>query len=135
MVTENKKRLFPTPPESPVDGYELKWYQISVSSNWWYLSEKKAVYHVNTPWNKFSPNERGGADLVDDWMIYKNGYAEGRWTGWNAPCNLTYWENCFHTKAEALAEIRKRLETYVTEELKKVRYIKKMIAEVKGVTP
>jgi hypothetical protein len=36
------------------------------------------VYHENTKWEDFAPNEPGGADIVDMWMIYHNGTATGR---------------------------------------------------------
>lgn len=131
MITKTSKQLF-TIPEQPIDGYQLNYYRISVSSVWWFLNEMKAIYYLNTSWDKYSPNNKGGADLADDWMIYKDNYAEGRFCGWKSPAELKeYWYDCFLTKEEALTEIRKRLEKYLSNEKRKVVYIEKMIAEVK----
>ena len=73
-------------PSKPVDGYTVTWWQWSCEGD--YVNQYRAVYHVNTPWNTYAPDEPGrGVALVDDWMIEKheqNGawWASGRCTGW-----------------------------------------------------
>jgi len=85
MVITRDKVPF-TIPDEPVDQFRVKYYRLSISESWVYITEIEAVYHVNTPWSEYASAWKGvGADIVDDWMVYPNGskQAEGRICGWS----------------------------------------------------
>jgi hypothetical protein len=69
-------------PESPVDRFTVEWWTVTDSVLDFALVAHRAEYHVNTKWSDM-PNARpGGADVVDDWMLYRDGTCVGRTEGW-----------------------------------------------------
>lgn len=123
-MTNTQKELPFTIPDKPVDQYKVKFYRLSMSECWVYIREMECVYHTNTPWDVYSPNDKGGADLVDDWMVYANGSAEGRITGWGNILNM-YPENIFATREEAIRESIKRFSKYIVKAEKYIQDLKK----------
>ena len=120
-------------PEKPVDQYRLDWYRVSVTNTRYYISKMHAIYHINTPWNVYSPNESGGTDLIDDWMLYHDENAQGRWCGWESPKSETlknYLINCFATLPEANLETIRILQHYLIAETRIIDHIHRMIAEI-----
>lgn len=96
-------------PKEPIDGYKVKFYRLSLSGYWCYINEIEAVYYLNTPWDTYRPNDRGGADLVDHWVLNKDGFPEGRILGWE---NIKYIENetgAFPTRETATKEAAKQV--------------------------
>ena len=77
-----------TLPKKHEDGFTIKYWEVSLSETWVFLAEMKAVYYLNTKWDSYS-KEKGGADLIDDWMFAKkevgsnHWHGEGRCLGWS----------------------------------------------------
>lgn len=117
-----------TLPEKPVDRYRIDWYEISVSPDWYYITKRHAIYYANVKYTILYPTEKNGADLIDQWMFYKDDYASGRRDGWD----LTGigWDDCFATENEAKAEVIKRLNKYLNRVNKHSAMIAQMILEV-----
>lgn len=122
-----------TLPQKPVDKYQIEWWSLRISSAWCYIEHCVAIYHVNTPWDEYKPDCKGGADLVDDWMICAGGSASGRVHGWRALFAPSFdWENGFATEKEAAEEAIKRLNGYITQykgEIAEVESIKKEVVD------
>lgn len=115
-------------PEKPVDQYVVEYWDIDYER----LTKVRLVYHVNTPWKTYEPERSGGADLVDDWMVYRDDstYAEGRFCGWDAPCGITFGKRCFLTREEAVVVLKERLERSLEYAKQKVREIKSTLKEL-----
>lgn len=118
-------------PKQPIDRYRLDWYQLSLSESWCYIGKKHAIYYVDTPYEEVGKS-KGGVPLVDDWMIYEDGCAVGRWCGWKTPSEnpYKYWENCFDTEREATEEAITRLNKMIGQQQEKVASLKKLVKQV-----
>ena len=96
-----------------------------MSEAWVFLAEMKAVYYLNTKWDSYS-KEKGGADLIDDWMFAKkelsskSWHGEGRWPGWLNIKMLGNEKDIFETKSEAIAYIKDRYSKAIKEEANKI---------------
>lgn len=73
-------------PEEPFDGQIVYAFSITHGKEAYVVEGIKYVYHRDTKWDDYAPNQKGrGADLVDDWMVYdlaSPNYANGRLPGW-----------------------------------------------------
>lgn len=79
-------------PKEPVDQFTFEGYVVA-DGHFPGISFVRYVYHVNTPWDKYSPDRGGGAPIVDDWMIYNRSCdpqynsqltCDGRRHGWES---------------------------------------------------
>jgi len=105
-------------PGELVDQYVVEYYRIwrGGASNI-VIDEVKCVYHVNTSWDKYFPNNKGGMDIVNAWMVFVNGQVSGRILSWEGILKADP-ERMFITKDEAIRaaiEIYGRLITYSME--------------------
>ena len=125
----NTKPLFNLP-EKPIDKYRIDYFLISVSDYWYYINQMHAIYYINTPYEDLGINNGRGAPLVDDWMIYKEGRATGRFCGWKQPEGYITQGNCFLTMQEAEIEVIKILKGYIKDEQGKLAHINKMIKQI-----
>jgi hypothetical protein len=91
----------PILPEKPVDGYTVTWFEVYKDVYSASVSEHKAVFHVNTKWDDFAPDRKGGVDIVNDWMCYTRGHADGRMCGWYSILDWD-WKDDYATRKEAL---------------------------------
>lgn len=92
-------------PDEPVDQYEIHWYRV-IHLNVPRISELRALYHVNTPWEALYPgdNRPGGAVFTDQWQVFEDGNFNGRmpsWEGWSRICDDYAWAHGYATKEEA----------------------------------
>lgn len=62
----------------PQDGDVITLYQALYCGDRMNVVEKTYAYHKNTPWDEFSPDDPGGADIVDMWMTTERGHVIGR---------------------------------------------------------
>ena len=127
-----KQKLFNLP-EEPVDGYRIDWWRVSTSRDWYYINKMHAIYYVNTPWNEYAPENKGGAALVDDWMIYKDDYkwGEGRWCGWKTPEeNLAKYHIGYATREEAEEATKRYLEEYKQKAERDIQIINAMLVSL-----
>ncbi len=117
-----------TLPEKPTDLYRIDWYEINVTSSWYYITKRHAIYYMDIKYADLYPNEKGGADLIDQWMFYNNDYASGRRDGWDL--SGINWKDAFTTEDEAKAEVVKLLNKYLDQANKQSAKIARMILEV-----
>lgn len=62
-------------PKNPTDGHVLTWYEVwRGTAN---IEKLTAVYHTCTLWSDYA-SEPGGADLVDEWMVSRDGWDQYR---------------------------------------------------------
>lgn len=117
-----------TLPAEPVDQHVVEYWDIDYER----LTKVRLVYHVNTPWVKYEPERTGGADLVDDWMVYRDDskYAEGRLCGWDAPKFITFGKRYFLTREEAVKVLRERLEGTLEHYRQKVRELQSTLKKL-----
>ena len=103
MTSIKKQPILPfTLPEKPVDKFRIHYFRVwRGGADNIIIDEITSVYHINTSWDAYSPNNRGGADLVDDWMVFENGSATGRIEGWVKILEIDP-EAIFETKTEAI---------------------------------
>lgn len=103
-----------TIPTEPVDQYEVIVWTLSMD----YEPERRRyVYHVNTPWERYMPDDpRHGAAIVDDWMVYErfSEHACGRICGWmTLPKGIARADGLYPTFADAktasIARLQQRL--------------------------
>lgn len=118
-MTTEKKLPFMLPNE-PVDGYTVKYYDLSMCELWCYIKETVCVYHVHTPWYIYAPNRKGGADLIDDWMISVEGSDVGRIDNWSDIIKISS-EDIFATRKEAIQESIIRYDRYIARATKRIR--------------
>ena len=115
-----------TLPKKHEDGFTIKYWEVSLSESWVFLAEGKAVYHLNTKWDSYS-KEKGGADLINDWMFSKRElgsklwHDESRCLGWlTIKKALGYEKDIFETKSEAIAYIKDKYSEAIKEEANKI---------------
>lgn len=114
-------------PKEPVDGYQVKYWRLSLSSYWCYINETVATYHVAVAWAFYSPRDhRSGADLIDDWMITVDGHDTGRFSGWDGLKGLTVQKDVFPSREAAVIEARIRLDDDIARAEQHVLDLKKM---------
>jgi len=113
-------------PKEPVDGYQVKYGRLSLSSYWCYINETVATYHVATAWGVYAPTQLGGADIVDQWMININGYDEGRCSGWDGLKGLASQKDVFPSREAAVIEARVRLDEDIARTEQHVLDLKKL---------
>ena len=124
------KSLF-TLPKTPIDQYSLEWYSISVCRIWCYINHKKAIYHVNTPWETVG-STKGGAPLIDTWQILKDGSFVGRCDEWKyLGEDKPIWEDCFLTKEQAVKEATRRLRAFIQSAERGILRMEELLVEVK----
>ena len=106
--------------------FTIKYWEVSLNESWVFLTEGKAVYHLNTKWDSYS-KEKGGADLIDDWMFSKKElgskwwHDESRCLGWlTIKKALGYEKDIFETKSEAIAYIKDKYSEAIKEEADKI---------------
>ncbi len=100
-------------PKKPVDGFVLRWWEVSCEGR--YVTEHTATYHSRTLASDYF-HDGIGADLVEDWMIAKDGSDMGRCWGWNAMRDRGgYWTRETAVSA-AIQRIDQRLE-FLREEI------------------
>jgi beta-lactamase class D len=132
MSTEKPRPPFVLP-KKPTDRFEVKWFRVNTTCDIPTVSERKAVYFVRCLYeDAFPEGGRRGVPLVDDWMVFEDGHASGRWvathehTGWEAASRPgDWWVGCFATEEEACA--------YAAEICRKrIAWNEKKIAELRG---
>ena len=129
MAGDFAQKLIASIPDKPVDLFKLEFYRLSMNPQWIYLYAETCTYYVNTPWGACH-SDKGGADLVDDWMISKDGLDEFRICGWGFIKG--YLENSaiyiFETKAEALQEAVRNFDRWIEGDEKKIAQMKELRA-------
>ncbi len=136
---------YPEYPAKPVDGYELVWWSAEVGGHGFPVRRRRAIYHVNTPWRKYAPrDDRGGAALVDDWMLYPDlsDRASGRNSGWHhfreaneraKYARLWTVAEVFVTQVEAVAVAIARLENLVETRTRQMNEAKRYLIEAQAI--
>jgi hypothetical protein len=119
-------------PKTPVDGYQVKYWRLSLSQHWCYIKEMVATYYVNTPWSVYSPDtkDRGGAPLVDDWMISEGRVGIGRFCGWDSIKTLTTQKDIFPSREAAIIEALIKLDEYIMQAENLLRALKAKKEEI-----
>lgn len=113
-----------TIPDAPTDKYRVKFYRLSMSRLWCYINEIECIYYVNTPWDEYAPDRKGGAALVDDWICLKDSHPEGRICEWKGILNIQP-DNIFATRKDAIREAIRRYNVYIEKTMKSVQDIKR----------
>ena len=133
MATTNAfvDKLISSIPNKPIDGFKIKFYRLYAHPLCIGIYPMEYVYYVNTPWETYDPTRKGGADLVDDWMLNKEGYCEGRICGWkNIGEHLRGQKSTmFESKAEALHDAIQHLDKWITQDEIKIDKMKILRAE------
>jgi len=91
-------------PEKPVDLFELVYF----TAEDYGVVEYRLLYHVDSKWDDVYPESKGGADLTDDWQVFRNGSFTGRYSGW--PLKSLGDRPRYTTRAEAMTVARAQLE-------------------------
>jgi len=124
-------------PKDPVDGYQVKYWRLSLTAHWCYINETVATYHVDTSWEDYQETMetshhdiRKGADLVDDWMICVDGHPTGRFPGWDGLKGLASQKDIFPSREAAVIEARIRLDEYIVQAEEHVLELKKRKIQV-----
>ena len=124
-------KLISTIPGKPVDGFKINFYRLYVNPQCVSVYSMEYVYYINTPWETYDPTRKGGADLVDDWMLNKDGYCEGRICGWkNIAEHLRGQKSTmFESKAEALHDAIQHLDKWIAQDVAKITQMQALKAE------
>jgi hypothetical protein len=131
-------------PKRPVDGYTVHGWGV-YSHNSYTVRKLTFVYHKNTKWDDYdkSGDNRGGADLVDDWMVYEGDidgeswdYCRGRYCGWtsledaiNAPQS---YEPMFDTQMQAIKYLRAMAALEMWRHRREYRRFEALVADLEG---
>jgi len=131
MTNTFVERLISSIPDKPVDGFKVKFYRLHINTQFVNIGVMEYVYYVNTPWDVYDPTRKGGADLVDDWMLNKDGYCEGRVCGWKHIRAFLQEQKSttFEFKIDALHEAIKRLDKWIAQDEAKILQMRELRAE------
>jgi len=106
-------------PKDPVDGYQVKYWRLSLTAHWCYINETVATYHVDTSWEDYQETMetshhdiRKGADLVDGLK------------------GLASQKDIFPSREAAVIEARIRLDEYIVQAEEHVLELKKRKIQV-----
>jgi len=92
-----------TLPTNPVDRYELTYFTIAYE----HVQEIRLKYHANSRWA--DECEGNGADLINQWQVFTDGWFSGRMDGWNRPSELDHADH-FEKRGDAVDALKVRLE-------------------------
>ncbi len=111
-------------PEKSVDGYRIDWWS---TLNGEKVVHRWAIYHINTPWKKYSLDRKSGVDIIDDWMIYEEYRSDfsdeiysictGRCCGWKT---VEKWTGDFLSWIEAANYVKSKLEKSVESKIEQL---------------
>lgn len=116
-------------PSKPKDKYRLDWWQLSISEHWYYIKRMHAIYYINTSYEELFPGERRGAPPVDDWMLYEDNHATGRWVGWKSPESHDN-KYRFETEGEAKEEALHYLKEAINYRNEQIKHIEVMVRDL-----
>lgn len=126
--------LFRTP-KKPVDGYEIKLWRVEYIHR---ISEWRAVYHVDTPFENVSPKDLGSsASFTDQWAIFYDGRLQGRSQGWDSMgrLNSKSLPHFFKTEQEAKAYAAGIVRKTIERSKREVSELSRRLAELEEPTP
>jgi|ERR1044071_129579 hypothetical protein len=98
----------PSLPSKPQDGLELNYFSIDTEN----VRAIRLRYHVATKWGDIGKGK--GADLVDQWQVFVDGYFSGRMDGWERPTTIKH-DAHFATRQEAVTALCALFENRATD--------------------
>lgn len=94
-------------PAEPVHLYEITFWSTDYDT----VRKVRWVYHVFTRWQDFDPDNPGGCNIKNEWMIYLGDSCQGRACGgWQAP--IKEFENAtklYDNEKDAVCAVRDRV--------------------------
>lgn len=91
-------------PKEPINGFEVRYFTISPE----HVTEIRLKYHLNSKWSDVC-EARGGADFMDEWQVFTDGFFSGRVDGWLTLADKDRTDD-FETRDEAVAALKAHFE-------------------------
>lgn len=110
-------------PAEPVDGFELTYFSISTDR----VQEIRLKYHSNTKWSDVGVGH--GANFVDQWQVFTDGYFSGRFEGWAIPTTLIHQYH-FAERKDAVDALKRELEQRAQQADERAREYREQASQV-----